>query len=271
MNKDDNKIVLLPDYLDLQNELETLQEELVALVLERDQLYVVCENIEQIYLMRLGALEYRQYELYCRHLRLKRKTTLIQASKNRQECIEEKTIERQLDQEFLAYRRQLSGKMENINKALRRQHLRTLTDEEMARLKHLYRHIVKVLHPDINAHLTPVKRDLFNHAVQAYRAGDLASMETITLLLDSHGKPQKPNTLREVKKACERMKRHIAVLNEEIAEIKQRYPYTQLALVEDDVEISKKEHELRESIRSYEEAIKTKEERIRQMIGDSCE
>jgi len=82
----DNIIILHPDFEKLKTEVEKLRTELSMFVLERDNLlYQECKNIEMAYMLSVGALEYKAYEIECAILRLKRKVELIQAKKNRQE------------------------------------------------------------------------------------------------------------------------------------------------------------------------------------------
>lgn len=79
---------MFPDFAVLKAEVEKLRTELSMLLLEQDELvYVECKNIEMAYMLSLGNLEYQVYELHCAVLRLKRKTELIQAKKNRQEKV----------------------------------------------------------------------------------------------------------------------------------------------------------------------------------------
>jgi Mg2+ and Co2+ transporter CorA len=85
---DSKSIILYPEFDTLKSEVEKLRTELSMLVLERDELiYVECRNIGMAYMLAVGSLEYKAYEIECAILRLKRKAELIQARKNRQEKI----------------------------------------------------------------------------------------------------------------------------------------------------------------------------------------
>ena len=73
-------IILFPEFVTLKAEVEKLRTEISMLLLERDELrLVVCKNIETAYMLALGSIEYKAYELHCKVLRLKRKIDLIQA------------------------------------------------------------------------------------------------------------------------------------------------------------------------------------------------
>ena len=65
-------MIVLPEFEELKKEVEKLRTELSMLVLERDELrFVICQNIEMEYMLRLGGLEYKAFEAQCTYLRLK--------------------------------------------------------------------------------------------------------------------------------------------------------------------------------------------------------
>ncbi len=142
-----DNILLFPDFQKLKEEVEKLRIELSMLVLERDELRLVeCKNIEMIYMLELGKLEYKVFEAQCVFLRLKRKVELIQAKKNRQEKIVLKQIEDVLDAEFAEFQKKLDEQINKINAAIERSRFDVLSDEEARELKKLYRRIIKALH-----------------------------------------------------------------------------------------------------------------------------
>lgn len=75
-------VVPFPEFAALKAEVEKLRVEISMLLLERDELrFVICKNIETAYMLALGSLEYKAFELNCNVLRIKRKIDLIQAKK----------------------------------------------------------------------------------------------------------------------------------------------------------------------------------------------
>lgn len=107
-------IILFPEFVTLKAEVEKLRTEISMLLLERDELrLVICKNIETAYMLALGSLEYKAFELNCEVLCIKRKIDLIQAKKNRQEKIVLSAIEELLDEEFAEFQRQLDEQIEN--------------------------------------------------------------------------------------------------------------------------------------------------------------
>ena len=66
-------LIEYPEYRILK-EVHALRKELSQVIFEHDDLkYTICENIKNEYLLEFGNLEYRDYELYCEYLRLRRK------------------------------------------------------------------------------------------------------------------------------------------------------------------------------------------------------
>ena len=69
-----DNIILFPEFEKLKTEISSLKARISELLCMRDQmLFVECKNIEMEYMLALGDLEYKAYELNCHMLRLKRK------------------------------------------------------------------------------------------------------------------------------------------------------------------------------------------------------
>lgn len=125
------QIIEFQEYKKAKDRIQELKNTLEELIFERDHLkFVVCENLKAEYLLEFGSLEYRIYKAYCEYLRLRRKRELIQAKKNRQEKIEMDEIEKQLDEEFVEYKKKLNEKIHEMNDALKRAELKFLSDED---------------------------------------------------------------------------------------------------------------------------------------------
>ncbi len=262
-------VIVFPEFAELRDEVEKLRTELSILFLELDELqYVECKNIEMKYVLALGAMEYKVYELECELLRLKRKVELIQAKKNRQEKILTSDIDKLLDDEFAKYKEELKKKMERVNSAFDRSKARLCTQDETKEIKKLYRTIVKSLHPDINKNLSKAQIKLFHNAVSAYENGDLNSLRIIEQMLS---KPEdidvKENGLAILVKEKERLLILLDSVRTQIVEIKENYPYTLKPIIQNKALINARKEELESDISSFKEMIDHYEKRIKDMLG----
>lgn len=261
-------IILFPEFVTLKAEVEKLRTEISMLLLERDELrLVVCKNIETAYMLAIGGLEYKAFELHCEVMRLKRKIDLIQAKKNRQEKVILSAIEEQLDEEFAEYQKQLDEQINKMNKALDHSKGRPLTDEETKEIKKVYRNIVKALHPDLHPDVTPAQVQLFQNAVQAYENGDLNSLRIISEMVAEPVIPeQSENGLTMLAKDKERLLRTLELIKEQISTIKSEYPYTMKDIVEDDAKIAEKKAEIEDTIAELKEAYDAYAARLKEML-----
>ncbi len=263
-----DNIILFPDFQKLKEEVDKLRIELSMLVLERDELRLVeCKNIEMVYMLELGSLEYKVFEAQCVYLRLKRKVELIQAKKNRQEKIVYRQIEDTLDAEFAEFQKKLDEQVNRMNAAIERSHYDVLSDEETRELKKLYRRIIKALHPDLNPNLTQAQLDLFNNAVNAYENGDLNALRIIDemvsepILSDDH-----KDAITQLAEEKERLIDLMKTVKESIEKIKSEFPYTVKELINDPKKIAARKAELKSIIHEYEEAIAAYNARIEEML-----
>lgn len=266
--KNETTIIVFPEFVTLKAEVEKLRTEISMLLLERDELrLVICKNIETAYMLALGSLEYKAFELHCEFLRLKRKIDLVQAKKNRQEKVVISVIEKILDEEFVEYQQQLDEQINKMNKALDHSKGRPLSEDETKEIKKTYRNIVKALHPDLHPDITPAQIQLFQNAVQAYENGDLNSLRIISEMVAEPVIPEKSeNALTILAKEKERLSNTIELIREQITEIKSEYPYTMKELVDDPEQIAKKKTELEETIKELKEAYDIYAARLKEML-----
>lgn len=263
-----DNVIVFPDFEKLKNEVEKMRTELSMLMLERDELqFVICQNIETEYMLKLGSIEYKAYEAQCAALRLKRKMELIQSKKNRQEKIILSAIEEVLNTEFTEYQKLLDEQINKMTDALKRSKSDILSDEESKELKKLYRKIVKALHPDINPDISNAQVNLFEQAVQAYKNGDLGTLRIIAEMVCNNPLPeQHKDAFTQLTKEKERLQNLLNSIRDSIEKIKSTYPYTMKEILENEDKTEQKRQELESILREYKELISIYKAKIEEMM-----
>ena len=110
-------IIIYPHIDNLKTEVAKLRHELSILVSEHDELEIECKNIEMEYMLTIGWLENKVFEIEYAILRLKREISMIQALKNLQKVLDRKKIEDDLDAEFKEYKEKVNEQAERVNYA----------------------------------------------------------------------------------------------------------------------------------------------------------
>ena len=261
-------MIVFPEVIMLKTEVKRLRTEISMLLLERDELkFVECKNIEMHYMLFLGALEYKAFELYCEMLRLKRKIELIQIKKNRQEMISISCIEKVLDEEFTEYQKKLQEQIDKMNTVLERSRSELLSEDEAKELKTLYRAIVKALHPDLHPESSEAQIRLFQNAVDAYENGDLNTLRIIKEMVGDDVLPEsKENTIVVLQKEKARLEIMIRRIKKEIDEIKNSYPYNLKTIIQNEKLINEKKVDLEDTISRVEEMIEIYDQQIKEML-----
>jgi len=261
------EIVINPEYAALLKKVQELRERLSVLLAEKDDLLChVCENVEATYMVKIGVLEHKAFELQVKVLRLKRKITLIQAKINRQEKVSETEIETQLNAEYADYAEKLQEQMKAINAALHHGQLGGLSAEDSKELKTLYRQIVKKLHPDINPNQSETDKKLFLNALDAYKNSDLDTLRAISILKSDTPDTITANAFDELNKQEELFDERCRSVSEEIDKIKQSFPYDQMAFLENEDAVKERTQELNKTIEGYRTEHKTLEDRLSDLL-----
>lgn len=264
------QIIEFPNDKKSKDKIRKLKKTLENLVFKRDNLkYIICENIKTEYMLIFGSLEYKIYKAYCNYLRLKRKKDMIQAKKNRQEKINMEVIDKKLYLEFTEYKKKLNEKIEEINTALRRSKSEILSDDDEKRLKKLYKFIVKKLHPDINLSITNSEKELFYNATEFYKNGDLKSLQIIFDIVCSEDMKDDIGLAgKSLEEEVIRLTDLVNLIKNDIELTKSMPPYTWSIYVEDEKKKSERLSQLEKDLKSFDDAVRTQEEYINNLIRD---
>lgn len=159
-----------------------LRRELARLVVELDELRsVVGPNLEALYRVELGAWELGRLEAEVAVRALKKRRAILQAAANRGQTSMSEAVDAAVEAELSAWWKQLDQQAKAVQQAALWLDA-LLSPEESARLKSLYRALVRRLHPDLNPDFARHK-ELWVRVREAYRYGDLAGLEALAWLL----------------------------------------------------------------------------------------
>lgn len=263
-------IELSKDYENLINEIQELKNTLTETIFKYDELkYIICKNIKTQYMLEIGTLEYLVYKDYCLYLRLKRKAERIRIHIYRQEKIDLKIIDADLDQEFADYQKRLDDRAEEITKAAGELEKEVLTTEETREIKSLYRKLIKKLHPDLHPDQTSDKIELFHKVVEAYKNGNLTLMQVLAEVVDANVEVETKSTMEELAEQRYRLLNSIDAVKEKIHKTKTTIPYIWKEILDDPIKKEEKIAELKEAQSSFEAAIDTLKDLIKNLLEET--
>jgi hypothetical protein len=240
----------------LTQQLEKLQLEFIDLFTSHK--YMV-ENesdiLTSLYLEKIGRLQLELLEKRTAASRLNMKVKLIQAALNRNKRPDPDAIEKTLYERLLKYYAEIeaqSAAIEQAGKLL--SHL--IPVEDSLKLKEVFRVLCKRLHPDLNPHQTEQEKDLFVKMKAAYELYDLKELQKILLYLDESRIEQLSATPKIEKiERIHYLKESIASLKDKIACLKTDFPFSMRDLIFNKEYVSKKQEEIKQQIRTFEDEI----------------
>jgi len=226
---------------------------------------VVGPNLKSSYMMLIGQLEHRVFELKTEINRWKRRFALRQQALNRGEKPDYLAIESKLDEEFAKYLEEIKQHLAELKEASLRYHAGRMTDDEATEIRCAYLNAVKKLHPDINPGLPESAVDLWNQIQQAYSDQDWDQFRFLAGLVDNvvAGKVKFDTSvdgMAALKSACEKMRERSREIAEQTAKLKSTVPYTYEVILEDEDLVRDRQNQLKAQLRALEECVKEYEE-----------
>ncbi len=226
---------------------------------------VVGPNIKTQYMMLIGQLEHRAYELKTEVNRWKRRFALRQQYLNRGEKPDLMCIEAELDKEFAEYLAEIKKHIEEIKEASLKFHAGKLSEKESSDLRCAYLNAVKKLHPDINPGLPQSAIDLWNQIQKAYSEQEWDNVKFLASLVDgvvSGGVDFEASQdgMAALKESCERLAAKSREIAKETEKVKSTVPFTYEVLLEDEELVAQRRRQLNAQIAALEECVKEYEE-----------
>ena len=225
---------------------------------------VVGPNLRSRYLVLVGQLEHRIFELKTDVIRWRRRFALRQTALNRGETPDLTAIEAELDAEFSEYVKAIKRTLQDIRDAASHYNSPKLSDKEAAELRSAYLDAVKRLHPDINANIGDSAKELWNQIQKAYSNGDWKSVKLLASLVGSvlsgteHFSASNGG-VAELKAACAKLETKSRELTKMSSDTKARAPFTYMSLLEDDGRLAETQAHLKEQIEMLKDQIRAYE------------
>jgi hypothetical protein len=151
-----------------------------------------------------------------------------------------------------------TAKIESARQLLSHLH----SPERGGSLRKVYRELAKQLHPDVNHELTPEQIQLWYLVKEAYENGDLEKLKAMQVVyekeLSQTSKAETVLTEEQITLRLALLKEGIKVLQDEIVQIKQVFPFTIEANIKDDEWVNKETAKLKEELarlKAYEEEL----------------
>ncbi|WP_346935509.1 hypothetical protein [Clostridium sp.] len=260
-------VISLTDIQKLKEELNTLNEEYLKLYEKMEGLKKEKEYFESLYMCKLGALIFLRFENEIKYRRLKKKLVLIIKSKNKGEEINIEEIERVLEEELEQFYRDLEELRNNLKNSRAFLELPTLTDEEVKKVKEIFRSLAKILHPDVNKGLNEDMMELWLKVKEAYENNDLMTLIILQGIV-KHNEIKEDIKVTSIEENIVVLKKKINELKNFIDEEEHSFPLNIKELIDDNEYIKDKKQDITDDIHEYEIMITQVEKSICQVLKE---
>ena len=219
------------------------------LLLRRDSLRKQAEQYRMEYTRTFGELQIGIFRLKIQCIEMKKKIAYCQQRANRGLPISESDLEQYIDSVMAEYYEQLDDMVTEANDARK---TGTVTPAELRRIKDIYRHLVKKIHPDRRPDLAEddFLKECWKQIQTAYVCNQLEDLEELKFKVDSYleylGDHGISVDIPDIEEKIDRV-------TKEIQRILETNPYQYRFLLEDLDEVSAKMTQLEDERRSYAE------------------
>ena len=244
-------------------EKDFLQERYEQLILKREGYERDASNYEVEYLKEFGTLTADIFKEKIDCIRLKKTIAACQASINAGKPVDIDAMKKKIGEEMLLYETELKTMLKKNKDA---EEAKTIPLYKAKLAKQIYRRIVKVLHPDINAKTEENMEltDLWNRVREAYGKGDADALEDLEILvnhkLQELGDEGFEVNIQNITEKIKRVEKQITVI------ITTR-PYIYGELLEDPEAVKKKKDEMNRELEEFKKYKAQLEEYLEDLLS----
>ena len=168
-------------------------------------------------------------------------------------------IKNQIEIEFEEFILKLEEKAAKINIAIDRAKNKKLSMEETQEIKKIYKELILKLHPDLNEELSKNEEDLFFKVMESYEAGDLERLKVLKVLAsdisNNEDEPVEGNILDKLKENINLLEIRLELIDKEIDEVKDSYPYNKKFLLDDEEKLEENKEILQNELNNFIETL----------------
>lgn len=253
----ENKPVETEEYKKLKEKYNSTVKYYLELVDERETLNLKERvYLEAKYLSIFGYMLIKKLELEIELTRIRKKFSLIKFYVSCSMKFNIKDIDTKLEKEMKEFNDKLKDFKDKVTESKKNLGKTTLTDEEYAELKKMFRSAAMKFHPDINRNTAEIKAEVWNKVLKAYETNDIAELRLIN---DSISKYKEEKTVA----SSEILKHDIDILSNKInstfnliESIKKEFPFNIKENIDNPEWISGEKDNLNNSARELAKAIK---------------
>jgi hypothetical protein len=222
----------LPDlteqYKTLTLKLDLLKKEFSELYSLKNEMLTHRERfLTALYLDMIGSKQYQKYCITVEIAMIKQRIEMIQSFLNRNEQPNLKAIEREINKRFAEYQKKIEEEAQRIADADAYLKTSYLPEDEVKKLKEVYRVIVKKLHPDINPNTTELQKDILVKAQSAYDLCDLHTLNQILITLNIGNNATDKHNVEPIilEKFVAQLEVNVSKLKKQVEELQNRFPF----------------------------------------------
>lgn len=220
---------------------ESLYDQYKELIMQRDHIRKEGFLYREEYYRLFGDLLSESMNLKIQCIELKKRITFCQKYVNHGKKIMKEELDQYIEILMKDYQKELNQLCQDVKNS---KDVSYLSDEEIKKIKRIYRKIAKSIHPDLHPELfeKPEVQDLWDRTMVAYTCNDLEELSHLEVLVGSYAGESGSEIQEE--DLSQRMKH----LKKEIQDLTSCYPYLYQLIIKNEESIKEHKEELLETI-----------------------
>lgn len=257
--------------LTLNNKINVLKEELAQKIVLKDHVQLhVCPQLDSDYIFKFGDLNYQVYNYQIECEKTKNRISLMEKQLNRQSMINLFDIDEEIDRKFSKEDDYLNEMLAKLTVVKTKAFKKGLRGEEFKKLNNEYKNALIVLHPDLADYYDLTVENFLLKIIDAYEDYDIQKIKSVKFMAlnTKHPLPEE-KSIEDLEKLIKLLKIRIELINKDLIEIKNSYPFNKKDFLRDIEEVEDYKNKLNEEKENFIEEL-THYESIENSILDKA-